>query len=223
MSVTDVKEVTMMARLAKLAGWAIGFVIWGSLAMAENTYHGYESPAYTVERSVGSAEVRLYAPHMLAEVTVQGDQRQAVGQGFRVLAGYIFGGNTSATSVAMTTPVAQRPSEQIAMTAPVAQSGAGQDWVISFSMPAQYTRDTLPVPSDDRVRFVETAPERQLVLRFSGLGRTAQLEAQTETLRQIAADAGITLGAGPFYYFYDAPLTLPWNRRNEVAFVVDPN
>lgn len=209
-----------MARLAKLASLAMGFGFVGSLAVAQGSYHGYEAPDYTVERQVGAAELRQYAPHMLAEVTVQGGQSAAIGQGFRVLAGYIFGGNTAAASVAMTVPVGQRPSEQIAMTAPVAQSGQGQEWVISFMMPGQYTRDTLPVPKDDRVRFVETAPERQLVLRFSGRARATQLEAQTETLRQIAAEAGIVLGAGPFYYFYDDPFTLPWNRRNEVAFVV---
>jgi hypothetical protein len=37
-------------------------------------------------------------------------------------------------------------------------------------------------------------------------------------LRGLAAQQGLTLGAGPFYYFYDAPFTLPWNRRNEVSF-----
>lgn len=210
-----------MARLARLAGLVAGLALLGSLAMADNTYHGYESPAYTVERSVGAAELRLYAPHLLAVVTVQGDQRQAVGQGFRLLAVYIFGGNTSAAAVAMTVPVTQRPAEQIAMTSPVAQTGSGQDWVISFMMPARYTRDTLPVPKDDRIRFVETAPERQLVLQFSGWARTAQLETQTEALRQIAVAAGIGLAAGPYYYFYDDPFTLPWNRRNEVAFVVE--
>lgn len=209
-----------MARLAKLASLAMGFGFVGSLAVAQGSYHGYEAPSYTVERTVGAAELRLYAPHLLAEVTVQGDQRQAVGLGFRVLAGYIFGGNTTAADVAMTVPVAQRPSEQIAMTAPVAQSGAGQDWVISFMMPARYSRDTLPVPKDDRVRFVETTPERQLVLQFPGRAGTSQLNSQTESLRQIAADAGIMLGAGPYFYFYDDPFTLPWNRRNEVAFVV---
>ncbi len=209
-----------MARLAKLASLAMGFGFVGSLAVAQGSYHGYEAPSYTVERAVGAAELRLYAPHLLAEVTVQGDQRQAVGLGFRVLAGYIFGGNTTAADVAMTVPVAQRPSEQIAMTAPVAQSGAGQDWVISFMMPARYSRDTLPVPKDDRVRFVETTPERQLVLQFPGRAGTSQLNSQTESLRQIAADAGIMVGAGPYFYFYDDPFTLPWNRRNEVAFVV---
>jgi hypothetical protein len=43
----------------------------------------------------------------------------------------------------------------------------------------------------------------------------AQKEAD---LRAIAAANGLELGAGPMHYFYDAPFTLPWNRRNEVAF-----
>ena len=210
-----------MSVVSKMVTVLTGFGLSGSVAVAEGSYHGYETAPYTVERRVGAAELRLYAPHMLAEVTVRGDQSGAVGQGFRVLAGYIFGGNSASDAVAMTGPVAQRSSEQIAMTVPVVQGGQGDEWTISFMMPAQYTAETLPVPNDPAIRFVQTAPERQLVLTFSGFARSALLAEQTTALQAIAAGAGINLKAGPFYYFYDDPFTLPWNRRNEVAFVVD--
>lgn len=107
------------------------------------------------------------------------------------------------------------------MTTPVTQSGDGDIWTVSFTMPREYTRETLPVPNSDTIRFVETTPERQIVLRFSGMAGTAKLANQDATLQAIAAQAGVSLGAGPFYYFYDDPLTLPWNRRNEVAYVVE--
>lgn len=190
-------------------------------AAAEGNYKGYEAPPYTVEQQIGAAEIRLYQPHLIAEVTVTGPQDQALRRGFSVLAGYIFGGNTSAASIDMTSPVAQRPSEKIAMTTPVTQTGDGDSWTVSFTMPTQYTRDTLPTPKTDQIRFVETKPQRQLVLQFSGLARTAKLDARAADLRTIAEKAGVTLGAGPFYYFYDAPFTLPWARRNEVAYNIN--
>jgi len=209
----------MTSRLIKSIATGLGLL--GSQASAEGSYNGYEAPPYQVEREVGGAEVRLYQPHLTAEVTVKGAQSQALRRGFSELAGYIFGGNTTSASVSMTTPVTQRPSEKIAMTTPVTQSGDGDIWTVSFTMPREYTRETLPVPNTDTIRFVETTPERQIVLRFSGIAGTAKLAKQDATLQAIAAQAGVSLGAGPFYYFYDEPLTLPWNRRNEVAYVVE--
>jgi hypothetical protein len=71
-------------------------------------------------------EVRQYAPHIAAEVTVSGERDAAINAGFRVLAGYIFGGNEVRAKVAMRTPVKQVPSEKIAMTTPVTQTGSDQ-------------------------------------------------------------------------------------------------
>lgn len=198
-----------------------GLGLMSSQAAAEDTYNGYEAPPYTVESQIGDAEIRAYQPHLIAEVTVQGAQSQALRRGFSELAGYIFGGNTTAASVEMTTPVTQRPSEKIAMTTPVTQTGDGDIWTVSFTMPRAYTRDTLPVPNTNTIRFVQTSPTRQIVLRFSGLAGTDKLAEQDAILQSIAATAGVALGDGPFYSFYDDPLTLPWNRRNEVAYVID--
>ncbi len=194
----------------------VGMMMAGTAAA--QVHKGYETPPYKVERADGAAEIRAYAPHILAEVRVQGDRSAAIGRGFRILAGYIFDGNEAKAKLAMTVPVAQ--SEQIEMTAPVAQSGAEDEWVVQFMMPSSYRLDTLPKPKDGNIRFVTTAPQRQVVLRFSEIATTAALEKRSAELRAWAAAQGITLGAGPHYYFYDAPMTLPWNRRNEVAFTV---
>ncbi|MDG1868467.1 MAG: heme-binding protein [Yoonia sp.] len=209
----------MASRITKTI--ATGFGLIGSDAVAEDRYKGYESPPYVVEQTIGEAEVRAYTPSLIAEVTVRGSADRARGRGFQELAGFIFGGNTVAASIDMTSPVAQRPSEKIAMTSPVTQSGDGELWTVSFTMPRTYTRDTLPVPNSDAIRIVETAPQRQIVLGFSGLARSADMDAKAAELRSIAQDAGFRLGDGPFHYFYDGPMTLPWKRRNEVAYVLD--
>ena len=179
-------------------------------------YKGNETPAYVVEQSDGTIEIRNYAPHVAAEVTVAGSRDSAISAGFRILAGYIFGGNATKAKVAMTTPVTQ--SEKIAMTSPVTQSGSDAGWTVQFMMPAQYTLDTLPKPEDGRIRLVATPPRRVVALTFPGIATTSGLESRTETLRAWAKAKGLSLQGPPQFMFYDSPFTLPWNRRNEVAF-----
>ncbi len=187
-----------------LAG-VLGIVMAGT-AVAETTHKGYEMPPYTVEWSKATREIRNYGPHLLAEVKVVGGRQGAIQAGFRMLAGYIFGGNAS--------------GEKIAMTVPVAQTADRDFWTVSFMMPSRYTADTLPTPRDDRVRFVPGGPSRQLVERFSGLPGTSGLTERADDLRSWAEQQGYEILSGPHYYFYDAPLTLPWKRRNEVAFTI---
>ena len=63
-----------------------------------------EEPKYKVALQEGPFEIRDYEATVVAEVTVTGDQSEAGGKGFRLLAGYIFGGNTKRESLAMTAP-----------------------------------------------------------------------------------------------------------------------
>ena len=188
-------------------------------AMAD-AYRASETPKYTVERSDGAIALRLYAPRLMAEVTVTGSRSGAVSSGFRVLAGYIFGGNTSGAKVAMTTPVIQASGEKIAMTTPVTQMGRDGSWVVQFMMPSSYTLETLPKPKDASIRFVPLPDQGLVVVTFSGMARDSALSKNETALRDWAKAQGLKLAAGPFYYFYDPPWTMPWNRRNEVAFDV---
>ena len=156
----------------------LGATLFGTQAMA------VEEPAYKAVLQKGAFEVRDYPALVVAEVTVSGDQKEAAGKGFRLLAGYIFGGNTRRQSIAMTAPVAQAPaSEKIAMTAPVTQSapretiamtapvtqqqGTGS-WTVQFIMPSGYTLETLPKPAGADVQLREEPAVRRVAIRFSG-------------------------------------------------------
>lgn len=111
-----------------------------------------ERPDYEVISSAAqNIELRRYAPMIIAQVTVEGAREQAIGDGFRLLADYIFGNNTVSQEIAMTAPVQQQASEKIAMTAPVQQQAEGNAWTVSFVMPSDYTMETLPKPNNERV------------------------------------------------------------------------
>jgi hypothetical protein len=183
---------------------------------AAEVYKGTETPAYRVEQVLNGAEVRAYGPAVVAEVTVGGSRSGAANAGFRVLAGYIFGGNDDRTKIAMTTPVAQVPDP-----APISSGGAdAREWTIRFTMPAKWSVDSLPAAKDSRIRMIETAPRRMLVVTFSGRPTDAALAEALEQLRATAEKTGLQTTGAPEYMFYDAPFTLPWNRRNEVALVL---
>lgn len=212
----------MANAIAKLITLATGAGLSGTFATAQGTYRGYETPRYSVERSVSdTAEIRAYAPHLLAEVRVSGDRSGALGRGFQVLAGYIFGGNTGSEAVAMTSPVTQRQSEKIAMTSPVTQAEQDGFWTVTFMMPSDYTLDTLPVPDSTSIRFFEADSERHIVLTFSGLANDRSVARYEAELRALVQAEGLDISGNPIFHYYDDPFTVPWNRRNEVAFVLN--
>lgn len=179
---------------------------------------GTAEPKYRVVDRVGAIEIRHYAVRIAAETTVAGSIEHARNLGFRRLAGYIFGGNRSRATIAMTAPVAQSASQKIAMTAPVAQARSGTGaWTIQFFMPANYTMDTLPVPNDPSVHLIEVPAEDYAVLRFSGVPDPAIVaRKQAALLAALKSSRWAPTGA-PVAWFYDPPWTIPFLRRNEAA------
>lgn len=202
----------------------------------------YEQPQYKVIEKIDAIEIREYQPMLMAEVDVEGDRSSATNTGFRVLAGYIFGGNTSRTSIAMTSPVTQTdavlPDEKsssvkIAMTSPVTLTPAEKAeaknktsnentnektplrWTVAFLMPSQYTLETLPKPNNAQIRFRVSAPERRVAIRFSGFSSASNLAKHRAALDAFITTRKLKTAGVPMLAFYDDPFTAPWNRRNE--------
>lgn len=205
-----------MIRCRALFAAILMFTLLGSPAMA------VEEPAFKIVLHDGNFEIRDYPALVVAEVTVPGGQKEAAGKGFRLLAGYIFGGNKRRQSIAMTAPVAQAPSnEKIAMTAPVTQIANAGNWTVRFTMPSSYTLDTLPEPNDPKVQLRVLPAERVAVLRFSGVAKVGDVDAKSAEListtqaRHLRAIGPVSLAQ------YNPPWT-PWfMRRNEVMIAVE--
>ncbi len=190
-----------------------------ALSLSMTTVHAIEEPAYQVLAQDGAFELRQYEPTLQAQVEVEGDAGEARNAGFRLLAGYIFGGNLGQRKIAMTAPVTQAPApagEKIAMTAPVTQAAAGQGrWRIMFTMPRAYTLETLPQPNDARVQFVVVPGEKRAVVRFAGLSTESNLGRHQAQLQAWVQQRGLQPQGDYVTAFYNDPFTLPWNRRNE--------
>lgn len=181
----------------------------------------YEEPAYTVVRTAPEFEVRMYAPTIEAQVTVPGTYSEAVTASFRVLAGYIFGGNAPRSTIAMTTPVSASPgSQQIAMTTPVSAAQGAQGWTVSFTMPSDKTLATLPVANDPRVRLVAVPGKTWVVRKFRGRATDKVVAGELARLKQDAVGGGLQLLDVPVVSQFNPPWVLgPW-RRNEVRWLL---
>ena len=184
-----------------------------------------EQPKYKVLVKEGKNEIRHYEPRLIAKTTVSGDYKEAQRKAFRILADYIFGNNTSQTKIAMTAPVTQSSkdpsSEKIAMTAPVTigspSANDSQIWTMAFTMPSEYTKETLPLPNDDRIK-IEVIPAAYMAAhQYSGTwGREKNQKMEEKLKSWLLSIQGYKQSKTPKFAGYDPPWTLPFLRRNEI-------
>ncbi|PJD95829.1 MAG: heme-binding protein [Parachlamydia sp.] len=190
-------------------------------ALAGTIMSNVEQPDYKLVRSNGDIEIRDYAPMILAEVQVSGERKQAIREGFKILADYIFGNNTSNKKMEMTAPVTNELSEKMAMTAPVTQQQHSGTWQVRFVMPKKYTLESLPKPNSKAVVLISLPSRRFAVIRFSGLADDENIMQHTKALEgYILAEALKPIGE-PILAFYNPPWTLPFLRHNEVMIEIE--
>ncbi len=184
-----------------------------------------ESAEYSVIASKNGYEIRLYPEHIVAQTTVKGSYNEALNEGFRIIAGYIFGNNVKKQDIAMTAPVVEETSksESISMTTPVSSNIDGEYHTITFGMPRSYTLETLPTPSDPRVK-IETIPEKKVaVIRFSWIRTESRVQSKKLELIDLLKKDGVVIKGEPQYAGYNAPWTPPWMTRNEVMIEIKGN
>jgi hypothetical protein len=193
-----------------------GFILGAGEAMA------IEQSRYTVVEQADNFELRWYEPNIVAETLVEGEFSEVGSEGFRRLAGYISGRNRKQESIDMTAPVSQEPGpEKIAMTAPVNQEAEDGIWRITFTMPAGYTMDTLPVPLDDRVTLKQEPGRLMAALGYSGTWGKDRYEEMETSLRSLISEQGLKATGEPVFARYNPPFTLWFLRRNEVLIPVE--
>ena len=131
--------------------------VTAALLVCSGVTHAIESLAFDVLETSDNFEVRRYAPHMLATVReLPLILTKAGNEAFRPLFDFISGNNANAEKIAMTAPVIQQPG---------AENG---QWLISFVMPSDFNRETLPMPSSELVNVSEQPAMLMAALQYRG-------------------------------------------------------
>lgn len=166
-----------------------------------------EEPSYEVVQQLNGAEVRQYAPYVVAQVLVAGPAEQAGSEAFPILAGYIFGKN--------------KGEQKFDMTAPVTQAASAGGTLVQFVLPKGVTLATAPEPLDPRVQLREVPGHRVAVIRFSGFWSQANYDEHLSKLQAALRTAQLRWTGEPTLSRYNPPFT-PWFlRRNEIWLTVD--
>ena len=182
-----------------------------------------ETPKYSIIHKHKNIEIRQYPAMIQAEVTVSGKlYRSAAETGFRVLAGFIFGNNISRQKIDMTTPVQASRSEKIAMTTPVTISGQ-DEFTVAFIMPSAYTLESLPQPTDARVRFNPFPARQMAAIQFSGYFNQDTIQKKALQLDQWLEENGYRPFGEHIVAGYNPPWVPGFLARNEVLLQLHPD
>jgi len=200
---------------------------------------GVERPAFEVLETFQEYDVRHFTQEMVkAEISSSdfGGKKEFDKRGFGVLAKYIgvFGNpnNEGKTAIAMTAPVVTQGSNgdggkptPIAMTAPVvtqADTKAGGDHeTMAFILPAEFTMETAPTPTDSKVKLLSVPSSTCAVRQFTwGCTMETAEKRKDELVEWIEKDGSWEVDGEWVLNRYNPPFTISFLRTNEIQIPV---
>ena len=193
------------------------------MAATQFAVRNIDEPDFVIDTVSDWYVIRDYRAYIIAEVEISGKRKKAMNDWFRILAGYIFGWNTSKTSIEMTAPVNSRKSnEKIQMTAPVNGLQIWEDsHLVQFIMPSEYTIKSLPIPNDERIQFHKVYGHKKAVLRFTGYATEGTIQRKIKKLRNSLKSDEIEHDGKFSVAQYNPPLSFPFLRRNEILVSIE--
>jgi hypothetical protein len=161
-----------------------------------------EQLEYEVIKKYDQFEVRKYAPALFSSVKLNNQGYKArASEGFRILAGYIFGDNES--------------NEKIAMTSPVMME-MGDSSKMKFMVPKGYNLNNLPNPKNNKIVFENQEEKIFAAIRFDGWADDEKIEKYKTILKEALLKEKIKSTDRFIFLGYNPPYEV-MNRRNEVV------
>jgi hypothetical protein len=147
-------------------------------------------------------EIRKYESALFSGVKLTGKTyKETSSNGFRILAGYIFGANDKNQKIAMTSPVVMQ---------------LGDTSKMYFKVPDGYTVEELPQPQNTNIVFENQAEKIMAAVRFDGWANDEKIQQYTTILKDALAKENINHTNVFCFFGYNPPYELI-NRRNEIA------
>jgi len=195
----------MKITLIILAVLVIIFAI--SQIYAMKSQNGIEKYPFKVVKTYDTFEIRAYEATLFTSVQLStNDYKKGSSQGFSILAGYIFGGNSDNEKIAMTSPVSMSLEDSMTMM---------------FMVPKKFKKEDLPKPNQSDIQFKEEPAKTMAAITFGGWANDEKIEDYKNKLIQTLDKEGIAY-TNRFYFFgYNAPFEV-FNRKNEIVVELQP-
>ena len=203
---------------------AAGAAIVGAALVGGAVYYFREKatpgPEYRVLVTDGEFELRAYPEIIVAETMIEGPRKEALNQGFRALADYIFAKSRDGEELPMSVPVLQDSGQATTTDGLMFDDTAEGQWRVRFVMPEGRARDDLP-EAPAGINLVEVPARRVAAVKFSGVADDGRLTEQEDLLRGWLQRRGEDVAREPEYAFYNSPMIPPPLRRSEVLLPLD--
>lgn len=157
--------------------------------------------------TIGEVEFRHYPPAKMASVDMNPGISNPRNTGFRVLAGYIFGGNESNEKFAMTAPVHMAKNDSVAR--------------MSFVLPEASWKSELPVPNNSKVQIHWSSDQYVAAIKFGGYSSEEVYTKHKDKLLVTLKEKGVKHLNDFRLLGYDPPFKVV-GRRNELIVSIDP-
>ena len=145
-----------------------------------------ETYPYTIKKKYDGFEIRSYEATLFTSVKLSTKgYNNSSGQGFSILARYIFGNNERNEKISMTSPVSISLEDSMTMM---------------FMVPKKLNKDMLPKPNQSGIEFREEPAKTVAAIRFSGWANDTKIEKYKQNLKAALDAEGIKY-SNQFYFF----------------------
>lgn len=161
-----------------------------------------EEYEYDVLKKVGDIEIRNYNQALFTKVKLSSNKYEKISSdGFRILAGYIFGGNNKSEEISMTSPVVVEMESSKSMM---------------FMVPKDYDLSSLPEPNNKEITFIEMPSRKIAAIQFGGWANQKKINLYIDKLKEQLKTNNIEHKGNFSFFGYNPPYEV-FNRRNEVV------
>lgn len=162
-----------------------------------------ESPKYQILKRTANYEVRKYSPFVVVETNVD---KLSGSTGFNDVAGYIFGKNSAAEKIPMTTPVFTQAFDD-----------EKSEISIQIVLPMEKDLNSLPDPTKETLSLRKVEGGFAAVSKFSGKPTEDVVREKEKELRTVLVRDGLKAKEGCMFARYNDPgRTWSFIMRNEV-------
>ena len=158
--------------------------------------------SYKVIKKFDTFEIRKYDAALFSSVKLnKKGYKESSSEGFRILAGYIFGDNETKEKIAMTSPVVME---------------LGDTSKMMFMVPKNYNLKNLPNPKNSKIVFEKEEEKIIAAIRFDGWADDEKIEKYKTILMNELVKEKLSYINKFSFLGYNPPYEV-MNRRNEVV------